>query len=374
VIGNNTAFECMALIYKYLQERHGYSFTIVKGEGDRYDDPAFKVVSLPSRLWRPITHTPFFPPFAGRKRRLAELFGKADLILTVDPTVFPQGLLAIRAAVALHLPVWFDSSVTLMGTGHTLQWKIAKRVVRPVLEKVAGIIITVPKCVERFQDLALFSERIADKFVLMGHPVDCDRFRPRPEEHPADGRFRLLVVSRLMPEKGLLYILEAVEPLLCEDPRLLLQILGSGPMKPLLEKEVRERGLEGQVEFLPPVPYGELQLSMAGADVFLNHAVSTSGWEEFFGAANIEAMACGLPAILSNNGGITHVVRGDDVAFLVGERDVAGIRRALRQLLQEPGLRQSMGERARRYVQEHYEISVIGERYRRMLETGRDSR
>ncbi|MBV5327030.1 MAG: glycosyltransferase family 4 protein [Chlorobium sp.] len=369
VIGNNTAFECMAMIYKYLQKYHGYTFTIVKGEGDKYDDSAFRIVSIPDRLWRPIKHTPYFKPSLSRSRELEKLFEGADGVLTVDPTCYAQGLLAIRTANALHRPVWFDSSVTLMGTGHTIQWKIAKRVIRPLLQRVTGIIITVPKCIERFQDLALFSEQIADKFEVMGHPVDCSRFRPRPDEHPSDGRLRLLVVSRLMPEKGLLYILEAVEPLLRQDQRLLLQFLGTGPMKPLLVKEIHIRGLEGQVEFLPTVPYAELHVFMANADIFINHAVATSGWEEFFGAANIEAMACCLPAVLSNNGGITHVVRGDDVAFLVGERDISGLRRAVRQLVEDSGFRKEMGERARKYVQEHYDITVIAEKYRRMLET-----
>jgi glycosyltransferase involved in cell wall biosynthesis len=143
-------------------------------------------------------------------------------------------------------------------------------------------------------------------------------------------------------------------------------------MKPLLVKEIHTRGLEGQVEFLPTVPYAALHLVMAKADIFINHAVATSGWEEFFGAANIEAMACCLPAVLSKNGGITHVVRGDDVAFLVGERDISGLRRAVRQLVEDSGFRKEMGGRARKYVQEHYDITVIAEKYRRMLETGKE--
>lgn len=371
VIGNNTAFECMALIYKYLQERHGYSFTIIKGEGDRFDDPAFRIVSIPNHLCKPVTHTPFFLPSLARRRLFEGLLAGADGVLTVDPTVYPQGLLAIRTANSRKVPVWFDSSVTLMGTGHTLQWKLAKRAMRPALARVNGIIVTVPKCIERFQDLALFNEQIADKFVLMGHPVDCTAFRPQPERHPADGKVRVLAVTRLMPEKGLLYILDAMQPLLREFPELCLQILGEGPLKPLLLKEVRERKLTERVEFLPMVPYRQLPQVVAAADIFVNHAVGISGWEEFFGAANIEAMACGLPAVLTTNGAITHVVRGDDVALLVGERDVAGMRQALRRLVQDRELRQAMGERARRYVLEQYDISVIGEKYRRMLEAGR---
>jgi glycosyltransferase involved in cell wall biosynthesis len=368
VIGNNTAFECMALIYKYLQERHGYSFTIVKSEDDRYEDSNLKVVSIPPKLWKPIPQTPFFWPSLMRRSRIDKLLDHADGVLTVDPTIYPQGLLAIRAAHAVGKPVWFDSSVTLMGMGRTIQWKIAKRVVRPALAKASGIIITVPKCIERFQDQSLFNEQIAGKFCIMGHPVDSAKFRPRPDISGGDGLIRVIVVSRLVPEKGLLYILEAIQPLMRENAGLRLQILGDGPLKPLLEKEFRERELDDRVEFLPTVPHRELPKILATADIFVNHAVSTTGWEEFFGVANLEAMACGLPCVLSNNGGLTHAVRGDDVACLVGERDVIGMRKALRQLVNDPELRCSMGQRARQYVLENYDITVIGEKYRSMLD------
>jgi glycosyltransferase involved in cell wall biosynthesis len=371
LIGNGTAFECMALIYKYLQDRHGFSFTMVKSEEDRYEDPALEVVSIPAKLWRPIPQTPFFWPSPTRRNRIDKLLSQADGVLTVDPAFYPQGLLAIRAAHRLGKPVWFDASVTLMGMGKTIQWRIAKRVVRPEIARTTGIIVTVPKCIERFRDQALFSEQNADKFCIMGHPVDCGMFCPRPGIVREEGPIRVVVVSRLVPEKGLLYILEAIEPLMRENAALYLQIVGEGPLKPLLKKEVRERQLDSRVEFLPPVPHRELPQILAMADIFVNHAVAISGWEEFFGVANLEAMACGLPCVLSNNGGITHVMRGDDAACLIAERDVIGMRRALRELVDDPQRRRVMGEQGRRYVQEYYDISVIGEKYRRMLEEGR---
>ncbi len=374
VISNNTAFECMALIYKYLQVHHGYTFTIIKSDHDHYEDPALKVISIPDALWKPIPHTPFFRPSLNRRNRLDRLLGGSDGILTVDPTIYPQGLLALRAARTGGKPVWFDASVTLMGMGRTIQWKIAKRAVRSAIHEASGIIITVPKCIERFQDQALFDDQLASKFHLMGHPVDCTMFRPSMGNGNGDGRVRVLVVSRLVPEKGFFYILDAMQPLMKKNSGLCLQILGDGPLKPLLEKEIRQRWLEPQVEFLAPVPHAKLPQIMAAADIFVNHAVGTTGWEEFFGVVNLEAMACGLPCVLSTSGGLTHVVRGDGVACLVAERDVLGVRRALRNLIGDLESRRAMGRRARRYVKENYDISVIGEKYRRMLEEGASGR
>ncbi len=368
VIGNNTAFECMALIYKYLQKRHGYSFTIIKSNDDCYEEPAFEIIQIPTKLWRPIPRLPYFPPSLIRTRRIRQLTEQADGVLTVDPTVYPQGLLAIKAAHSLGKPVWFDSSVTLMGTGRNFAWKIARHAVTPELAKASGIIVTVPKCIERFQDLALFDGTIAQKFHVMGHPVDCAIFKPSGRTSAPDDTLRVLVVSRLVPEKGLYYILEALHPILAARDDVELQILGNGPMKSLLEREIVERGIKGKVRFLDPVPHRELPAIYGAADIFVNHAIGTSGWEEFFGAVNLEAMACGLPCVLSASGGITYAVREEGVAELVAERDVAGLRKAVDALLRDPVRRKEMGNKARRYVLGHYDIGVIGEKYRGMLE------
>ena len=109
---------------------------------------------------------------------------------------------------------------------------------------------------------------------------------------------------------------------------------------------------------------------MGAADIFVNHAVATSMWEEYFGVVNLEAMSCGLPCVLSACGGLSYVIREGDVALMVEERDVHGIRTAIEKLLQNKSLRIEYGKRARAYVERHYDIAVIGERFRQMLEDG----
>ena len=201
VIGNRTAYECQAMIYRYLQSRHGYLFTIIKAEGV-YEDPAFNIVSIPQWVWKPIPHTHFFPPSYKRRSMLLNLFVRADGILTVDPTIEQQALLAIRAAKELGKPLWLDSSETLMGKGDSIRWKIARRIIKPLLMDVSGIIITVPKCIERFRDIGLFDADIAKKFVVMGHPVDTTHYKPTRKHSEEDGIIRVLVVSRLVPRRG----------------------------------------------------------------------------------------------------------------------------------------------------------------------------
>jgi len=265
VIGKGTAFEAQSLIYKYLQEHYGYTFTIVKSEEENYHDPAFQIISLPQEAWQASLHKLGVPRLEWTNKYLDPIFTQATGILSVDPTIYLQGLLAIRTAYRLKKSVWFDTSLTLARTTETLDWKLKRRLLmRKVLYQTTGIIATVPKCLERFQALGLFDEVIAPKFTIMGHPVDTKTFTPQPKRSEQDGILRVLVISRMVPEKGLLYILEAMTPLLRSRSKLQLQFLGSGAMQSLLETEVEERGLSEKVRFLNPVPHGEIPSILGG--------------------------------------------------------------------------------------------------------------
>jgi glycosyltransferase involved in cell wall biosynthesis len=156
-------------------------------------------------------------------------------------------------------------------------------------------------------------------------------------------------------------------PLLKENQKLVLQILGSGPMEDSLIKEVKERDLENKVNFMKPVSHAKLPGILGAADIFINHMVPNSRSEEAFGAVNIEAMSCGLPAVLSRVGGIPYVIREEGVAMLVEPRNIVEIRAALRSLIANESLRKEMGKKARAYVKKYYGLEVIAEKYHNML-------
>ncbi|WP_416666459.1 glycosyltransferase [Egbenema bharatensis] len=367
VIGNNTAFEAMAAIYKYLQDHYGYNFTLVFSETDTYHDPAFKTIPIPKQDWRSLFSSPYLPPRDQLPNTLKTEFAKADGILTVDPTIFGQARMAIAAAHRLQKPVWFDTSRTIQNDYSTMVWSYKRRLwLQSALQQTTGIIATVPKCLERFQELGLLSSSIADKFTIMGHPVDTDVFQPRSKLSEMDGILRILVVSRLIPEKGLFYILEALTPLLSQRSDVQLHLIGDGVLRHLLEREVTERQLTDRVIFLDTLPHEKLSSTIAQYDLFVNHAIGIATWEEFFGVANLEAMACELPCVVTSNGGISYAIR-EDVASFVPERNILQLRNAVTQLLDSESLRKTMGQKARQYVEAHYSIRVIAERYHQML-------
>jgi glycosyltransferase involved in cell wall biosynthesis len=343
----------------------------VKSEEDKYYDPAFQIISLPQKAWQASLDKLGVPRLEWTNKYLDPIFAQASGILTVDPTIYLQGLLAIRSGQRAKKPVWFDTSVTLTRTTETLDWKLKRRLLmRKVLYQTTGIIATVPKCIERFQDLGLFDEVIAPKFTIMGHPVDTKTFTPQPKRSEQDGIVRVLVISRMVPEKGLLYILEAMTPLLRSRSNLQLQFLGSGAMQSFLEAEVEERGLSEKVMFLNPVSHQEIPKILGGADLFVNHAVSIGSWEEYFGVVNLEAMSSGIPCVLTACGGISYAIREKNVAVFVEERNIIQLREAITRLVDSEQERREMGNRASDYVEAYYGLPISAEKYHRMLQEG----
>jgi glycosyltransferase involved in cell wall biosynthesis len=295
-------------------------------------------------------------------------------VITVDPTSRAAGVIGIEKAVSEETPVWFDAGRTTVRPFTGQWWKLRRRVFADAVRETDGIIVTSPKVFEYFRDIGLFTDDTAEKFTVMGHPTDTDVFSPPEDDRSnSDGGLEVLTISRLVPEKGLYYLLEAMDPILTNRDDVTLTILGKGPMKPVLQREIRDRGIADSITLKRTVPHSQIPSLLQGADVFANHAVDIARWEEFFGAVNIEAMACELPCIVSDSGSIPYVARVPDGVELVAQRDVVALRESLQKLIDSPELRTQMGQTARSFVEDEYSITAIGEKYHRMLQNGLES-
>lgn len=119
-----------------------------------------------------------------------------------------------------------------------------------------------------------------------------------------DSQIKLLFVARLVPYKCADILIEAVsrlEPSVKEKVH--LTIVGDGQERNSLENQVRELNLEQKVKFAGWVGQEETVEYYRQADIFCFPSI-----REFGGAVVMEAMACGLPCIVPNNGGIGEYV------------------------------------------------------------------
>lgn len=163
-------------------------------------------------------------------------------------------------------------------------------------------------------------------------------------------------VGRLVPEKGIDYLIESMAIIKQERPDARLVIVGDGPMRYGLEKLVRERGLETKIVFAGV--RDDVPDLMALFDVFVLASVS-----EGLPMVILEAMAAGRAIVATSVGDIPKVVHHGSSGFVVRPRDVTGLAVAIRTLLDDPERAHELGCTAQQQVKERFSSQAMADKY-----------
>jgi glycosyltransferase involved in cell wall biosynthesis len=169
------------------------------------------------------------------------------------------------------------------------------------------------------------------EFVEYG--IDSRIFRPRGAtfERSSTRTFRVGYVGRLVPEKGLSDVLEALSR--CHES-IEFAMLGDGPQKRALVSRVTTLGLEDHVTMVEPCDADGVAEFMSTLDALVLMSRTTRTWKEQFGRVIMEAQACGVPVIGSSSGSIPDVIgRG---GWIIPEGDTFALAALLDRLAQAP--------------------------------------
>jgi N-acetyl-alpha-D-glucosaminyl L-malate synthase BshA len=140
-----------------------------------------------------------------------------------------------------------------------------------------------------------------------------------------------------------------------EIPSVLVMV-GDGPDRPDAEEEAREHGLTGAVHFLGKID--AVAPLLASADLFLLPSKSES-----FGLSALEALACGVPVVGTNAGGLPEVVREGVTGMLRPVGDLDGMVRAALDILSDPARWRAMSEAAAVDARERFSRDEIVSQY-----------
>ncbi len=197
-------------------------------------------------------------------------------------------------------------------------------------------------------------------FRIPGMGVDLTRFStgPAPELREklarelmidADQRF-VLCVARLIPEKGVVELVEAARRICAVRKDVVFLLAGTGPLMERLRALVREYGLDRQFKVLGW--RDDVNDLMKCADIL----TLPSYYMEGLPVSILEAMACGKPVVTTHHKGCEDAVVDGQTGFLVPVREIAPLAARIVTLLDDPGLRERMGQAGRRRVEQTYEI------------------
>jgi glycosyltransferase involved in cell wall biosynthesis len=255
----------------------------------------------------------------------------------------------------------------------------------------------------------------ADRMTVIPNGIDLDRFPPVRSGDPGPGH-RLIAVGRLVPQKGLEVLIDAIalarsagapvppgierppvdgvpvlpglerppvdgvpvlpglerppvdgvpvlpglERLPADGvpvlPGLELTIVGDGPLRPALEARAREKGVASRIRFVGA------QTEVAGWLKEADILVQPSRWEGF-GLTVIEAMATGLPVVVSSVGGLEEVVVPGETGLLVPPESPRALADALISLSRDADRRAAMGQAGAARARAFYAIEAVAARY-----------
>ena len=182
---------------------------------------------------------------------------------------------------------------------------------------------------------------------------------PDAFSRPADeaGRLRIAFVGRLVEEKGVADLIEAVAGL---RGGWSLLVVGDGPARQRLEDQTLRLGVEDRVSFRGSLPHAEVASLWPSIDVLVLPSRTTSHWAEQFGHVLVEAMAHGVTVLGSSSGAIPEVI--GDAGVVVPEGDPAALREALDGLASDRSRVQELGHMGRARVERLYTDDAVAER------------
>lgn len=170
--------------------------------------------------------------------------------------------------------------------------------------------------------------------------VDTDLFHPI--QKPEQRLFTIGYIGRLVEEKGVHLLLEAVSQL---RDAWCLRIVGGGPERAKLIAQSERLGIADRVQFIDQRPSSEMPAQFHQLDVLVLPSLTKPNWKEQFGRVLVEAMASGVPVIGSDSGAIPDVI--GDAGLIFAEGDIEALAAQLARLQGDAGLRAELGEAGR---------------------------
>ena len=308
-------------------------------------------IKLADDHWKKLNFRSLFDIFAW-----VELFRfmrkeKFDAVITA---LFSANLIGRIIAVILRVPVIISHEHNIYEDKHRWQiwmdWILSKWTDKIITDSDAAKFFTVKQ------------EKIPlEKFITMYAPSFVDKSKGRNPDLirkdlniPAGAKV-ILTISRLVPEKGHKYLIDAAKIVLEKFPKAYFLIVGWGPLEEVLKAQVKSEKLEDRVLF-PGLFLGKSDIEniLPVADIFADPSTRTD-----MPFAIMEALSFGKPVVSTTIGDIPVFVKNGETGFTVPPANPAELADKILLLLRDDRARERMGmagaDKVRPYTMANYE-------------------
>jgi len=252
-----------------------------------------------------------------------------------------------------------DTSQTLRTRiSNVIMWRLSK--IEHELATKAGLVVTVSQY--SLRQIVQYYGVDPAKIRIVPNGVDCLKFRPidgsekTKQKIGTAGKKCILFVGRLIPRKGLPFLIQAAEQIVKERKDAAFVIVGDGPLRSHLVEYLKKIGLSDYFVFLGDVSDTALPEIYNCADVFALPSI-----QEGQGIALLEAQATGKPVVAFDVGAVGEALADKETGLLVKPESDA-LAKAVLDLISNETLRERMGTKGREFVCANFSWSNCAEK------------
>lgn len=232
---------------------------------------------------------------------------------------------------------------------------------RKLIDKYSGRI-----CNDQFLAVSDFVKRDYERHMgfknieVLYNCIDITQFerlnssliqKKRAELGFRDDEIILLNIGRLHPQKGQIYLIEALNMVRNKNKKCKLLMVGRGHMEAELQNKANKMGLGGYIKFLKDRK--DIFEIMHSCDIFVLPSIY-----EGFGIALVEAMACGMPVVVSDIDTFKEIVRDNVDGMIVEKENPERLAAAISSLMNDSEKRLHLGESAKKKAMDEFDVKV----------------
>lgn len=219
--------------------------------------------------------------------------------------------------------------------------------------KTVNYYIAISECVKK----GFLTQTGKDNCEVCYNGINLNAFN-RKTEYPQSPK-KFLSIGRLYPSKGMDIVIRAFSLLNDKEKEqdITLDIWGEGQERPILEKMINDRGLRKRV-----VLHGNIDSAYVEKHICDYDCVIQASRHEGFGLTAIEAMASGVPTILSNIDGYTEVSKNGEYSLLFTPENPEDLYDKICEMLNQYSVSVDRASKAREYVLHNYAIESLNKK------------
>jgi colanic acid biosynthesis glycosyl transferase WcaI len=307
------------------------------------------------------------------------LIPRPDVVIASSPQLL-VGLSGWWIAFSRQLPFVFEvrdlwpESLAAVGVGHenSLLHHTLSAVAKFLYEHCQRIVVVTPA----FKDHLIQRWRVpAEKIAVVENGVETDQFTPSPavandglrQELGALAKFLVCYIGTMGMAHGLETLLDAAAQLQLQNSNTHFLLVGEGAEKERIKAIAQFRGL-ANVTFLDQQPREKIPAFISASDACMVLLKKTDVFKTVIPTKMLEFMSCARPVILGVDGQARQIIEDAGAGIVIEPENSAALVASINQLSADRRLCQTLGQKGREYILQHFSRGRTAEKYIEVLQ------